>query len=281
MQLKQARAIGWIGLGRIGKPMVETLIADGHRLKVFDIDPGARNRLSGVAQEIGLSASDVARDAATVIFCVSDAKAVEDVAFGPQGIAKSAHMGTVLIDHSSTHPAVTREFARKASELGLHWVDAPISGGPPGAEARRLAAWLGGDENVCQKAAGIIKAYCSNISYMGPSGSGQAAKSCNQAIVANTIAIWSEMLAFAQASGLELHKLIGTLAGSSADSAIRKTFAHGLADGEFPELSTRNMIKDLEILVDLAGSANIELPHSALSLDAFRAGIDAFSAKGP
>lgn len=264
--------IGWVGLGRIGKPMAQALIADGCKLSVFDINAVARDTLSADAIKVGKSAEDVATNASAVLFCVSDAKAVEDVAFGPRGIVRSALPGTILIDHSSTHPSLTRQFAQRAAGLGLHWVDAPISGGPAGAEARTLAAWLGGDEDICGRATQIIKSYCSKVHYMGLSGNGQIAKSCNQAIVANTIAIWSEMLAFARSTNLDLHRLIDTLAGSSADSTIRKAFAHGLADGQFPELSTRNMIKDLEILSDLAGPET-SLPHATLSLASFRKGI--------
>lgn len=272
MQDLQRQTIGWVGLGRIGKPMAKALSADGCKLSVFDINPAARDALSADAIKVGKSVEDVATKASAVILCVSDAMAVEEVAFGPRGVVRSALPGTILIDHSSTHPHLTQQFAQRAAEIGLHWVDAPISGGPAGAEARTLAAWLGGDEGTCGKASQIIKSYCSKVHYMGPSGNGQIAKSCNQLIVANTIAIWSEMLAFARSSNLDLHRLIDTLAGSSADSTIRKTFAHGLADGKFPELSTRNMVKDLEIISDLAGP-EISLPHSTLSLASFREGI--------
>src|ERR1700749_4939987 len=102
-----------------------------------------------------------------------------------------------------------------------------------------------------------MAAYAGRIHDMGPSGSGQIAKSCNQVIVANTIAIWAEMLDYAAANGLDPSALIDTLEGSGADSGVRRTFAKGMAKGSFPALSTRNMLKDLGIVADLARRSGV------------------------
>jgi 3-hydroxyisobutyrate dehydrogenase-like beta-hydroxyacid dehydrogenase len=108
---------------------------------------------------------------------------------------------------------------------------------------------------------------------MGGSGSGQTAKSCNQVIVANTVAIWAEMLAYAAGNGLDPEVLIDTLEGSGADSGVRRTFAKGMANGTFPELSTRNMIKDLGIITDMASKMGLPMPISSMALNHFKRGI--------
>ena len=163
--------------------------------------------------------------------------------------------------------------SRRAEALGLRWVDAPVSGGIAAAKAGDLAAWLGGRREDADRAAVLMAAYAGRISYMGPSGGGQTAKSCNQVIVANTIAVWAEMLAYAAANGLDPAALIDTFEGSGADSGVRRTFAKGMANGAFPELSTRNMIKDLTIVEDLARRSGAAMPISSMALDRFKRGI--------
>jgi 3-hydroxyisobutyrate dehydrogenase len=219
------------------------------------------------------SPGDAAAGAQAICFCVSDGDAVESAAFGADGVASQATKDALLIDHSTTHPDLTRDLWRRAEARGLRWVDAPVSGGIAAARGGELAAWLGGPRDDADRAATLIAAYAKRINYMGPSGSGQTAKSCNQIIVANTIAIWAEMLAYAVANDLDPLTLIDTFEGSGADSGVRRTFAKGMANGVFPELSTRNMIKDLTIVEDLARRSGVAMPMSAQALGRFKAGI--------
>jgi len=265
--------LGWIGLGRIGTPMALRLLAAGHDLTAFDIAPESLSPVVAKGARAARSPADASDGAEAVLLCVSDTAAVERAVFGPDGAATRARPGALLIDHSTTHPVQTREMARRARDLGLCWIDAPISGGPPAAATGTLTAWLGGDAAEAARARTLVECYGRKISYMGPSGSGQVAKSCNQAIVANTIAVWAEMLRYAVRNGLDPLELIDTLEGSSADSNIRRTFAPDMTKGEFPPLSTRNMTKDLGIIADLAQASGTPMPISTLSLEAFRTGI--------
>ena len=268
-----ATPLAWIGLGRIGAPMAERLVAAGYRLSVFDVVPTAMDALVAVGARAAASPGDAAAGAQAICFCVSDGDAVERAAFGLDGVAAQASKGAVLIDHSTTHPELTRAMSRRAEDLGLCWVDAPVSGGIAAAKNGTLAAWLGGRRDDADRVRVLIAAYAGRINYMGRSGSGQTAKSCNQVIVANTIAIWAEMLAYAAANGLDPEVLIDTLEGSGADSGVRRTFAKGMAKGIFPELSTRNMIKDLGIVTDLASKTGLSMPISSMALKHFRRGI--------
>ena len=265
--------LAWIGLGRIGTPMAERLVSVGYRLSVFDVVAEAMEPLVAVGARAARSPGDAAQGAEAVFFCVSDGEAVESAAFGPDGVAARAAKGALLIDHSTTHPELTRTMSRRAAAAELHWVDAPVSGGILAAKNGKLAAWLGGQRDCADRARTFIAAYAGRINYMGPSGSGQTAKSCNQVIVANTIAIWAEMLEYAVSNGLDPLTLIDTLEGSGADSGVRRTFAKGMANGAFPELSTRNMIKDLGIITDLASHSGVPMPMSAMALARFRRGI--------
>jgi 3-hydroxyisobutyrate dehydrogenase len=265
--------LAWIGLGRIGAPMAQRLVAAGYRLNVFDVVPEAMETLVAVGARAAASPGDAAAGAQAVCFCVSDGAAVESAAFGVDGVVTRASRDTLLIDHSTTHPELTRALSARAEALGFCWVDAPVSGGILAAKNGTLASWLGGRREHAESAQKFIAAYAGRINYMGPSGSGQTAKSCNQVIVANTIAIWAEMLAYAASTGLDPETLIDTLEGSGADSGVRRTFAKGLANGIFPELSTRNMIKDLGIIADQATKTDVSMPISSIALERFKRGI--------
>lgn len=266
-------ALGWIGLGRIGAPMAERLVAAGYRLTVFDIVPEAMRGLVAKGAQGAGSPGEAAEGAAAIFFCVSDGEAVERAAFGGDGAASRAAKDALLIDHSTTHPELTRALSRRAEAADLHWVDAPVSGGILAAKNGTLAAWLGGQPEHTVRARPLIETYAKRINTMGLSGSGQVAKSCNQVIVANTIAVWAEMLAYAVGNGLDPSQLIDTLEDSGADSGVRRTFARAMAGGTFPALSTRNMIKDLTIIEDLAEKSGVPMPMSSLALERFRRGI--------
>ncbi len=205
--------LAWIGLGRIGAPMAQRLIAAGYRLSVFDVVPQAMDALVAVGARAASSPGDAAAGAQAVFFCVSDGDAVESAAFGPDGVVSQAAQDTLLIDHSTTHPKLTRVMAARADSLGFGWVDAPVSGGIAAAQNGTLACWLGGRQEHAARAQTFIAAYAGRISYMGLSGSGQTAKSCNQVIVANTIAIWAEMLDYAVNNGLDPWKSYHRYAG--------------------------------------------------------------------
>jgi 3-hydroxyisobutyrate dehydrogenase-like beta-hydroxyacid dehydrogenase len=265
--------LAWIGLGRIGTPMAERLVSAGYRLAVYDVVPRAMDALVALGARAASSPGDAAAGAQAICFCVSDGEAVETAAFGVDGVTSTAAKGALLIDHSTTHPELTRSMFRRAEDLGLCWVDAPVSGGIAAAKTGILAAWLGGRREHAERARTIMADYAGRIHYMGQSGSGQIAKSCNQVIVANTIAIWAEMLGYAAGNGLDLETLIDTLEGSGADSGVRRTFAKGIANGKFPDLSTRNMIKDLGIIVDLSDQAHVPMQISSIALERFKRGI--------
>jgi 3-hydroxyisobutyrate dehydrogenase-like beta-hydroxyacid dehydrogenase len=265
--------LAWIGLGRIGTPMAKRLVSAGYRLTVFDVVPHAMDALVAIGAQAAKSAGDAAAGAQAIFICVSDGDAVESAAFGPDGAASQASKDTLFIDHSTTHPELTRALSHRAKAQGIGWVDAPVSGGIRAAANGDLAVWLGGHREHAETAQPFIETYAGRINYMGPSGSGQIAKSCNQVIVANTIAVWAEMLDYAVSNGLDPLTLIDTLEGSGADSGVRRTFAKGMASGTFPGLSTRNMTKDLKIIADMAMKSGVSMPISSMALEHFKAGI--------
>ena len=261
--------LGWIGFGRIGTPMALRVVAAGHRVQGYDIleDNLAAALAQGAVR--AHAAADAAAGAEVVFLCLPDTDAVESAVFGPAGVAAGAPRGAIIVDHSSILPDRSRAMAQRAqADHGIGWIDAPVSGGPGAASAGTLTAWLGGDTALVARASPWIATYASRISHMGASGLGQVAKSCNQAVVCVTVAAWAEMLRYARHAGLDAPFLVETLEGSGSDSLIRHAFGRGLAEGRFPELSRRNMTKDLKIIADLAGATAtpMALTQAALAL---------------
>jgi len=263
--------LGWIGLGAMGCPMVLRLLAAGHRVTVWG---RTRERLlpalEAGAQEAH-SAADVAAASEATFLCVSDGAAVEELIFGPRGIAAGARAGSLLIDHSTIDPADTRRLGEDLrSRFGMDWVDAPVSGGPAGASAGTLSAFLGGFEQSVNRVGPWIAAYAANVTHMGGPGAGQTTKCCNQLVVTTAIAIWTETLAFAQRCGLEPGVVVDALAGGWADSAVRRALAPGIAarDPRAPQLAY--FLKDIGYASDAARACGASLPVGDAVASLFR-----------
>ncbi len=205
-----------------------------------------------------------------MLLCVTDGDAVEEVVFGPRGVAEGARRGALVVDHSTIHPETTRLASRRLRSAGVGWVDAPVSGGAKGAEAGTLSIFLGGEEADTERVRPWISAYAGNVTYMGPSGSGQIAKSCNQAIVAATVGMWAEVIAYARRCGIDPDLLIDALEGGWADSAIRRVHAHDMAAGRFRRTPGLIILKDLDIIGDMARATKSPMPVTEAVATLFR-----------
>lgn len=263
-------ALGWIGLGDMGAPMAKRLLAAGHSLRVWARNP---ERLGAVCAA-GATAVDSPRALAAqsdaVFVCVTDGKAVEAIAFGPDGIAAGAPAGTLVIDHSTIDPSTARRAAERLGASGVGWVDAPVSGGAAGAAAGTLACFLGGSDGDVARVRPWVAAYTENVTHMGPVGCGQIAKSCNQAIVGTTIALWVEVLHYARSCGIDPTLLVEALAGGWADSTIRRAHGRALAEGRFTRAPGNLLLKDLEIVGDLARETGSPMPVTSIVTTLYR-----------
>lgn len=249
--------LGWIGLGRIGLPMASRLLSSGHELLVHDLDPAKVGEMVLKGAAAAVSPNDMAARAATIFTCVIDGRSLEDVLFGPDGLTSAASVDTLLVDHTSIDPDECRALAARArSVCGLRMIDAPISGGPAVAVEGKLVGWLGGDVEDVERVKPLIAHYVAKATHMGAIGQGQLSKSCSQFIVASTIALWSQMLRYAESCGLDPSLLIEALQGGAADSPISRVFGRQIVDGNVPAASIRNQTKDLRIILGCQGEGD-------------------------
>ncbi len=264
--------LGFIGLGLMGTPMAMRLLGAGYRVVVWGRNPDRLDPLVARGAERQPTAADVARRADVVFTCVSDTAAVHMVVFDKAGLAAGSAPGKLLVDLSSIRPDACRGMAaRLLEDTGMHWLDAPVSGGVAGAETGRLAVMAGGREEDFQRVREIVSVLARQFTLMGPVGSGQLTKLINQVIVGCGVAVLAEAAALAVRSGIDAARIPDALAGGRADSLLLQQFFPKMVAGDHSvESHIRTMLKDLDTASDLARTTESALPMTATAAELHR-----------
>lgn len=197
------KKIGFIGLGIMGKPMVKNLLKAGFEVTAYDILPAAVQEMAEAGAIAGTSPKQAAQGKDVVITMVPSGPIVRSLLEGEDGVLAGIPEGAVIVDMSSVTAIESQEFAKLAESKGCHFLDAPVSGGEPGAVAGTLAIMIGGKQEVVDKVHDVFEAMGSSITLIGPNGSGSIAKLANQVIVNLNIAAVSEALILATKAGAD------------------------------------------------------------------------------
>jgi len=226
-------SVGFVGLGDIGEPIAGRILAAGFELSIWNRTPGKMQSLLNRGAIAAETPRDLALRCDIVCTCVTDATALEAVVFGPNGISSAKGRAGLLLDNSTIHPLITRELAnRLRDEAGIGWLDVPVSGGSVGARAGTLAAMAGGEAQDLERAHPVIMSYANRLTHMGPVGSGQATKACNQLINFVGVAAVAEAIHLGTGFGIDIEKLPDALSGGFADNPILREYARGKAARE-------------------------------------------------
>ena len=263
--------IGFIGLGVMGRSMARHLRNAGHELFVY-------TRTRARADEIvtqGAHWCDTPRDVATaadvVITMVGYPRDVEDIYFGADGIIENARADALLIDMTTSTPSLAGRIARAAQERGLNALDAPVSGGDIGAREARLTIMVGGERASFERALPIFQVMGKTINLMGPAGSGQHTKMCNQIAIASGMLGVCEALAYAAGAGIDQMAMIDTISTGAAASWSLSNYGPRIINGDFaPGFYVKHFIKDMEIALEAAEEMGLELPGLELALKRYR-----------
>ncbi|MFP4329621.1 MAG: NAD(P)-dependent oxidoreductase [Spirochaetaceae bacterium] len=263
--------IGFVGLGVMGNAMAKRLIEAGYNLRVH-------NRTRSKAEEVlGLGArwcdtpAEVAVDSEVVITIVGTPRDVEEVYLSQEGIISASPSGALLIDMTTSSPALAQKIAESANQRGLGALDAPVSGGDLGAREGTLSIMVGGDADSFERAKPIFDRLGKNIVLQGPPGSGQHTKMCNQIAIAGTMLGMSEALAYAQRSGLEPERVLRSISGGAAASWSLTNLAPRVLKGDFgPGFYIRHFLKDMEIAAAEAKRLGVQLPSLDLAIASYR-----------
>lgn len=265
--------LAFIGLGVMGGPMAGHLVRAGHSVTVYNRTPLRLQawlaRHAGTAAE---SPAAAAKDADIVFSCVGNDDDLREITTGSRGAFTSMREGAIFVDHTTTSAAVAEELHAAARARGLHFLDAPVSGGQSGAEQGILTVMVGGDAEPYARAEPVIAHYARAVTLMGPAGAGQKTKMVNQICVAGVVQGLAEGLAFALHAGLDAKRVVDVISKGAASSWQMENRGKTMVDGKFDfGFAVDLMRKDLRIAMEAARANGAQLPATAL--------IDQFYAK--
>ena len=264
--------VGFLGLGLMGEAFVCRLAELGHAVVGFDPKPERRAAAGGWGVEVVDSPADAAEGADLVMACVTTTDNLEDALFGPRGAAGHMAADAVLVDLSTTVVARTREMAaRLRSERGSGWVDAPVSGGPPAARAGALAIMVGGVMEDVDAARPVLAGLAASLVHLGPVGSGQVTKMVNQVCVLTNFVVLAEALNLAERGGVDTARLHDALRdGYAGSNLMAAMWPRMIARDYAPAGYLKQVLKDLDMVQDLARDLDAAAPMSAQAAELFR-----------
>jgi len=264
--------IGFIGLGIMGKPMALNLLKAGYSLAVLEKSKAAEE-LAKAGARLLPSSKAIAESADIVITMLPDAPEVREVVFGQDGVLEGIRPGALFIDMSTISSSTAKELYDTLQKKGVEALDAPVSGGQVGAESASLSIMTGGNEPAFQRALPLFQAMGKNIVHIGPTGTGQTTKACNQMIVGMTIAAVAEAFTLARKAGVNLEKMREALLGGFAQSRILDLHGKRIIERNFkPGFKIKLHRKDMNIAlqagreyaVPLYGTAQVAAHMDAL-----------------
>ena len=255
--------VGFIGLGIMGKPMAKNLLAAGVELLVSDLNKEAVAEVVA-AGAVEATYAEIGEQCERIILMVPSGAISKSILFGENGVASTVKAGTVICDMSSVTPVESQECYSKLKEKEVGFVDAPVSGGEPGAVAATLAIMAGGDKEDFDAFKEYFDILGSSALLIGGSGSGSVTKLANQIIVNNTIAVVSEAFVLATKAGADPAKVYQAIRGGLAGSAVLDAKIPMIVERNFkPGGPIRINHKDIMNVVNTAHSIDVPIPYTA------------------
>ena len=258
--------VAFLGLGVMGYPMAGHLVAAGHEVCVYNRTTAKAEKWAAeFCGRFATTPREAAQGCDFVMSCVGNDDDLRTVCLGEDGAFAGMSAGSVFVDHTTVSAKVTRELYAAAKELGISFVDAPISGGQAGAENGILSVMCGGDEDAYTRAEPVIDAYARTCRRLGESGSGQLTKMVNQICIAGLVQGLAEGLHFAEKAGLDGRAVVDVISGGAAGSWQMANRYETMIDDEFEHgFAVDWMRKDLGICLDTADENGASLPVTAL-----------------
>lgn len=271
-EVSTATAIGFIGLGVMGKSMARNLIKAGFKVVLHNRSRAAVDELVGIGGTAAASPAELAARAEIICLCVPDTPDVDAVLFGADGVASAVKAGSVVIDFSTISSQATVGFAARLQQAGVAMLDSPVSGGPAGARDAALSCMIGGEAGTLARCMPVFKAVGKTYTHVGASGAGQLCKSCNQLVIAGTVMAVCEALTLAKKAGVDPYKVREALLGGSAQSFVMQNHAKRFLDGQLaPGFRGALLLKDLRLATAASTQTGSFAPVAALAEQLFAA----------
>lgn len=264
--------LGFIGLGAMGEPMALNLLQGGHELHLWARRPEAAAALVAAGAAVCTTPAQVGERADVVFTMVTTGSDVEQVVLGPEGLVHGFRAGAVLVDCSTIAPETTRRVAAGLAARGIHMLDAPVSGGEPGAREGTLSIMVGGPQAVFEELRPLLGLLGKTLVYIGEAGAGQVAKAANQLNLVVTIQAVAEAFAFAEANGVNFRPVWQALTQGFAGSRMLEIVGSRMMEGQFDAgIDARLHRKDAHIVLECATQSRSYVPAAALAAQTFNA----------
>jgi 2-hydroxymethylglutarate dehydrogenase len=253
--------IGVVGTGRMGNLFSQNLLKAGFELTVMDVNKAAYQNLITMGAEAAESPAEVGERTELVITSLPKNEIVQEVITGPKGILEGAKPGNILIDMSTTFPLTTQWIGKEASKKGVHFLDAPVSGGPKGAREGTLAIMVGGERKVFEKVRSVLEKIGNKVFYVGELGAGQSLKLVNNLIYNLNRLAMVEGLALGVKAGIDPKTMVDVIGVSTGNSFALQYLAQDILRGNFEgrESSLKLACKTLKLISEFADELNAPL----------------------
>lgn len=263
--------IALLGTGIMGAPIGVNLLRAGHSVSCFNRTPAKAQRVIDAGGKLCSSPAEAASDAECIITVVTDGPDVEQVLFGAGGAVDAAGAGTLIIDMSTISPALTRSMAERAEAKGLRMVDAPVTGGEPGAINATLSIMVGGSAEDFAAARPILEVLGKTITHCGDHGAGQCVKLCNQICGGLNLIGVSEALTFGRKLGIDPEIVMQVISAGAGSSWAMQNLAPKIIKGDFaPGFMIETQQKDMRLIAEAAEQVDMSLPGAALAQQMWR-----------
>ena len=259
--------LGFIGLGIMGSGMAKNLLRAGFPLTVYNRTKSKAEALGNEGAAVVDTPAEVAQRSDVVFEIVTDAPDVEQVLFGKGGVVEGKHDGLIFVDESTNSPSHAKAFFERLSELGIEFLDAPVTGGDKGAREGTLTIMVGGKKEVFEKVKPAFQAMGKTVVYAGEAGSGQALKLANQIVVGVDMLALVEAMVIAQRAGISMDTLYEVLSSGAGNSFTVQSYMPRIMKGDMePGFRAAHLRKDLHYVIEMAHEFNVPLPGAALLL---------------
>ncbi|MBO9604627.1 MAG: NAD(P)-dependent oxidoreductase [Paenibacillaceae bacterium] len=267
----QTTAVGFIGLGVMGRSMAGHILDEGYTLHVYNRTAAKADELVARGAVRHDDPASLAAASDVIITIVGYPQDVEQLYLGESGLVASAKQGALLIDMTTSSPLLAARIAEAAAAQGKRALDAPVSGGDIGARERRLSIMVGGDESAFEAARPLFALMGTNVVRQGGPGAGQHTKMCNQIAIASNMMGVCEAIAYAEAAGLDPKTVLASIESGAAGSWSLSNLGPRIIGGNFePGFYVLHFIKDMGIALEAARGMRLELPGLTLAESLYR-----------
>jgi 3-hydroxyisobutyrate dehydrogenase len=266
----EAIKAGFIGTGVMGQSMALHLMKEYKNLYVYTRTKEKAEELLDKGAVWSPSPAEMASSVDILFTIVGYPQDVKEIYFGKDGILENGKRGLIAVDMTTSKPSLAEEIFNKAKSLGIHTLDAPVSGGDTGARNGSLSIMVGGDEDIFNEAKPFMETFGENIRFQGKAGSGQHTKMANQIAIATNMIGVCEAIAYARRAGLDVENVLNSISGGAAGSwSLSNLAPRMIAENFEPGFFVKHFIKDMGIALEEAERMELSLPGLSLAKDLY------------